>query len=98
VRVKTYDFQAFCRGELIRTKHRQRGRQQMTKHGEQKFGFWDRVIERIEASVRWEIDTKEGRMYVIPLHAYGLYQPPYFLTVPVDSEDESDEAAKPQVS
>ena len=32
-------------------------------------------------------------MFVIPLYVYGLYQPPYFLTVPVDEEEAFDERA-----
>ncbi len=96
MRVKTYDFEAFCRGQLVRTYPRHDGRKQMRKKRSQQRGFWDRVIERIEASVRWEIETDEGRMFVIPLYVYGLYQPPYFLTVPVDEEEAFDERAKPQ--
>ncbi|KPV45152.1 hypothetical protein [Alicyclobacillus ferrooxydans] len=71
MRVKTYDFRAFCRGELIRTNHS---------------GLWEWILTQFESPCI-EIETEEGRFILIPMYIYGLAPPPFFVQVPVVEDE-----------
>ena len=78
MRVKTYDFRAFCRGELVRTNHR---------------GFWEWILTQFESPCI-EIETEEGRFILVPMYMYGLGQPPLFVQVPIVEDEGDVEVSR----
>lgn len=74
MRVKTYDFRAFCRGELIRTN--------------QSMIFW-RILEHLQSPVT-VVSHENGDVMIVYAHPYGFFSQtfvgPYFVTTPAEAD------------